>query len=124
MVDLFDFIYMAFLFIYSQNDWISSNSHQLVNKVGEYLRLRCWIRSQVSSASLKLSERLRQGWDRAVAEILFLWESLGELHLMVVHEIIIDDDEKRFASLEDLYTGAGPGMGDDHVSSRDILDTS
>ena len=43
---------------------------------------------------------------------------------MVVHQIIIDDDEKRFACLEDLNTGAGTGVGDDHVSTGDILHTS
>ena len=42
---------------------------------------------------------------------------------MVVHQIIIDDDEERFACLEDLKTGAGPGVGDDQVSTGDILHT-
>ena len=40
---------------------------------------------------------------------------------MVVHQIIIDNDEKRFACLEDLYTGAGTSVRDDQVGTGDIL---
>ena len=43
---------------------------------------------------------------------------------MVVHEVIIDDDEERFASLEDLNTGPGTSVGDDQVGSRDVLQSS
>ena len=43
---------------------------------------------------------------------------------MVVHEVIINDDEERFASLEDLNTGPGTSVGDDQVGSRDVLQSS
>ena len=43
---------------------------------------------------------------------------------MVVHEVIIDDDEERFASLEDLNTGPGTRVGDDQVGPRDVLQST
>ena len=43
---------------------------------------------------------------------------------MVVHEVVVDDDEERFASLEDLNTGPGTRVGDDQVGSRDVLQST
>ena len=43
---------------------------------------------------------------------------------MVVHQVIIDDDEERFTSLEDLNTGPGTRVGDDQVGSRDVLQST
>ena len=54
-------------------------------------------------------------------KVSLLRELVSQLQLVVVHQIVVDDDEERLAGLEDLYAGAGPGVGDDHVGRGDVL---
>ena len=39
-------------------------------------------------------------------------EAFGELRLMIAHEEIVCDDDKRFAERENLDTSAGAGVAD------------
>ena len=40
---------------------------------------------------------------------------------MIVHEIIIDNDNERFASLQHLNTSASTSMGDNQVCAGNVL---
>ena len=54
-------------------------------------------------------------------EITFLFHLMGDLQLMVVHQMLVDHHQQRFVSLERLQDGAGARMADHQIGPANVV---
>ena len=54
--------------------------------------------------------------------VSYLCKFLCQLHLVVVHQAIIDNHSQGLLGLEHLDAGSGPGVGDHEVRLRNVLE--